>query len=50
VTYAWAPGVRTFVEFVTHNRKENGVDLRRGTGVASKVSGSAIVLGQAFRW
>lgn len=50
VTYAWAPGVRTFVEFVHHDRRENGVDLRRGTGVASKVSGSAIVLGQAFRW
>lgn len=50
VTYAWAPGVRTFVEFVHHNRKENGVDLRVGTGVANKVTGTAIVLGQAFRW
>lgn len=51
VTYAWAPGVRTFVEFVYHNREESGRNLQVGTGPAkSNVNGTAIVLGQAFRW
>lgn len=50
-TYAWAPGVRTFVELVQATRKESGVNLNIGIGPAkSKISGVGVVLGQAFRW
>lgn len=51
VTYAWAPGVRTFVEVVQATRSEKGANLNIGTGAPKdKISGAAVVIGQAFRW
>jgi len=51
LNYAWAPGVQTFLEFVYHEREEAGVNLQIGTGPAkSKVDGTALIVGQVFRW
>jgi len=51
LTYRWAPGASAFVEFVHHNRKERGVNFQIGTGPAKdKVDGTALIVGQLFRW
>jgi hypothetical protein len=49
-TYAWAPGVRTFVEFVWGEKTEKGTDLRIGNGISDNINGTGLVIGQAFRW
>jgi predicted porin len=51
LTYRWAPGATAFVEFVHHHRKERGVNFQIGTGPArDNVNGSALIVGQLFRW
>ncbi len=53
ITYAYAPGARLWLEFVTGTAKERGVNLSNDVlpaGVGKAVNATAIILGNGFRW
>ena len=60
-TYALAPGVSLFAEYLFQERRQNGLDLRTGNGVtaatgsagsgnSNKLSSNIFALGTSFTW
>ncbi len=54
VTYAYAPGARVYLEFVTGTARERGVNLTNyplvTANVGKAISATGLIIGNTFRW